>query len=130
VIASRPGEEETIAYHGVNDGDVESVLSEGLLISKTKVARDRTFWHLSFAATPGIAAVFGTVIEVDLTGFDMPEEGFVGGELRLHEDVPPERLRRLDVQPAPTSGHLDPAKNGKPNHPTCLRLRCWEHPSS
>jgi hypothetical protein len=118
-----------IAYHGIDAEDVDAVLAEGLLVAKTGLARERRFWHLSFAETPGIARHHGTVVKVDLAGLDLPAEGFVGGELRLHEDVTPERLELLVPQPeVDRTGFLDPAKDGRTNHPTCLRLRCWEHP--
>lgn len=118
-----------IAYHGVESEDVDAVLVEGLRIAKTGWARERRFWHLSLAETPGIAAAYGVVVVVNLDGLDLPEEGFVDGELRLHEDVAPERLRLLDPQPEiDESGFRDPAKGGRSNHPTCLRLQCWLHP--
>jgi hypothetical protein len=89
------------------------------------------FWHLSIAETPGIAAEYaddgGAVFEVDLGGLDLPEEGFVGGEMRLHEDVPPGRLQRMEPKPrVDRAGHVDPFYMPGENHPTCLRLRCWE----
>ena len=117
------------AYHGVPKEDLDSVLAKGLLVARTHWAREGRFWHLSFAQTPGIAAEYGVVLEVDLVGLDLPEEGFVGGELRMHEDIPPSRLSVLDPQPPPDrSGFGDPGLSARGNHPTCLRLRCWEHP--
>jgi len=118
-----------LAYHGVRADDLASVLTEGLLVARTHWAREGRFWHLSLAETPGIAAGYGVVVEVNLAGLDLPDEGFVGGELRMHEDIAPDRLRLLDPQPpTDTTGFIDFAKVGRVNHPTCLRLRCWEHP--
>jgi hypothetical protein len=117
------------AYHGVAAEDLDSVLAEGLLLSKTDWAREGLYWHLSFAETPGIAAAYGIVVAADLSGLDLPEEGFVGSELRLHENVSPERLSVLDPQPPiDERGFDDPRYYEGGNHPTCRRLRCWEHP--
>ena len=120
-----------IAYHGIHPEDLDSVLARGLLVSKTNWAREERFWHLSFAETPGVARWHGIVLEANLAGLDLPEEGFVGGELRMHENIAPERLRVLEPQPAiDRTGFIDPGKTARGQHPTCLRLRCWERQPS
>jgi hypothetical protein len=121
----------TVGYHGVPGPDVTGVERDGLLIDRTSGAREGCFWHLSIAETPEIAAAFahtdGVVFRVDLEGLDLPEEGFFGGEMRLHQDIPSHRLSRVRPTPTPDrNGHLDPAYLPGGNHPTCLRLRCWE----
>ena len=88
-------------YHGVHDEDLPSVLARGLLIARTHWAREGRFWHLSFAQTPGTAAEYGVDLEVELGGLDLFEEGFVGAELRMYEDIPPHRLTVLEPQPRP-----------------------------
>jgi hypothetical protein len=85
--------------------------------------------HVCIAETPEIAAAFALgpdagVVTVKLDGLHLPEEGFHGGEMRLHEDVPPERLE-LFTEPVVGSleGHADPAATTpEGQHPTCIRL--------
>ena len=84
--------------------------------------------HVCIAETPQVAAMFARgpeagVVTVDLSGFDLPLEGFHGGELRLHEDVPPERLSaHTEPVTASLEGHVDPGNTPAGQHPTCLRL--------
>jgi len=115
----------TVAYHGTQA--VDEILREGLLRS-----RGRSFGcptgHVCLSETPQLAADYGTVIEVDLTDLALPEEGFFNGEMRLHEDISPQRLSPYPhpVRPAnrPFVDPLDPfyaTREGQ--HPTCVRIR-------
>jgi hypothetical protein len=117
----------TVAFHGVEHGTLFDVLRDGLLREHTAWAKEGRFWHLSFSDRASIAAEYGIVVQVDLAGIELSEEGFVNGEMRLHEDIKPSRLAVLDPQPSVDRANFsDPAHYPHGNHPTCLRLRCWE----
>jgi hypothetical protein len=115
-----------IGYHGTKKLSV--VLGEGLRVPPYQAWGCR-IGHVCISSTPEIAAAFalgpdGGIVRVKLDGLDLPKEGFHGGELRLHEDVPPERLE-LYAEPVIGSlaGHADPATTTpEGQHPTCIRL--------
>lgn len=122
-----------IGYHGSKQ--LDRVLREGLVIRHDWRDGGCPFGHICIADRPEIAAAMvdpGTsILRVDLAGLDLPEEGFVGGELRLHHDVEPERLSLVGRKVAPSlAGHVDPY-HGYPlrQHPTCVRLMSlqWAH---
>jgi hypothetical protein len=112
-----------VGYHGTDD--IEEVFRDGLRVSKAE-SLGCPFGHLCIAETPEIAAAFGAhVLVVDLDGLDLPEEGFCGGEMRVHHDIPAERL---SVFPHAVEGsldwHADPFyAYPEQQHPTCVRLR-------
>jgi hypothetical protein len=115
-----------IAYHGTKS--LSTVLRDGLRVPPYEGWGCR-IGHVCIAETPEIAAAFALgpdagIVTVKLDGLDLPEEGFHGGEMRLHEDVPPERLE-LFTEPVIGSleGHADPAATtSEGQHPTCIRL--------
>lgn len=113
-------------FHGSKD--LEQALREGLVIRHNWTNGGCPFGHICIAATPEIAAAFvdpGTpILKVDLAGLELPEEGFAGGELRLHHDVEPARLTVVKFSGTPClGGHLDPFyAYPLRNHPTCVRL--------
>lgn len=109
-------------YHGTND--VEEVLTDGLLVKQAS-SLGCPIGHLCIAETPEIAAMFGShVLVVDLDGFELPVEGFWGGEMRIHHDIPPERLSKYRHRVEPSlAGHVDPGHSPEGQHPTCIRLR-------
>jgi hypothetical protein len=115
-----------IGYHGTKQ--LSSVLREGLRVPAYEGWGCR-IGHVCFSSTPEIAAAFalGTdagIVTVRLDGLDLPEEGFHGGEMRLHQDVPRERLELFTEPVIPSlAGHLDPATSTpEGQHPTCIRL--------
>jgi len=103
-----------IAYHGTRH--LREVLREGLC-PRSAFGGCR---HVCLAAHPALAANFGTVLRVDVTGLPVVWEK---GEGRLHEPVDRARIRPLGVRPEPSwDGWEDPAI--RHNHIACLsRLR-------
>jgi hypothetical protein len=119
-----------IGYHGTKS--FENVKRDGLRISHNWLEGGCPLGHICVAETPEIAAAMaapGTpVIVVDLDGLEIPEEGFAGGEMRIHHDLEPERLSIYGRDVAPSlAGHVDPYY-GYPlrNHPTCVRLMTFQ----
>jgi hypothetical protein len=116
----------TIAYHGTKQ--LSAVLADGLRCSPWP-GYGCPFGHVCLTDLPEIAAALalgpnGGIVAVDLTQLDLPSEGFVGHEMRLHNDVPASALTRY-TEPVTSSmeKHVDPAlvyERGQ--HPTCLRL--------
>ena len=85
--------------------------------------------HICLTDRPAIAAELAArgedpgIVEIDLSGLDLPEERFVGSEMRIHHDIPPERLTVLTDEVVPSmEGHVDPVNYPGGNHPTCIRL--------
>jgi hypothetical protein len=112
-----------LAYHGTSA--VAAILEEGLRPDKTN-SLGCPIKHICLSERPGVAAEYGTVVVVvDLEGFDeIPLEGFHNGEMRVHANIPPERIRVLDPQPEPNRrGWSDPGFTPEEQHPTCIRLR-------
>jgi hypothetical protein len=74
---------------------------------------------LCLAERPALAANFGTVLRVDITGLEVVWEK---GEGRIHAPIGRERLRPLGHRPDPSwDGWEDPAL--RHNHVACLE-RC------
>jgi hypothetical protein len=110
-----------IGYHGTDD--LSPVLNEGLLREKAE-SLGCPARHISIAETPELAACFGDhVLEIDLSGLQGVSE-FVGLEARVHNDIPPERIKHYvrEVQPS-CAGHIDPAYTPEEQHPSCIALR-------
>jgi hypothetical protein len=61
---------------------------------------------------------------IDLDGLSGLSD-FLGGEARVHGDIPPERISLYDGPPVVASldGHIDPGKTPLAQHPACV------HPS-
>ena len=112
-----------VGYHGTDD--LEAVLEDGLLVRKAD-SHGCPIGHLCIAESPEIAAAFGEhVLVIDLTGLELPSEGFCGGEMRIHHDISADRL---SVFPHPVvgslAGHADPFyAYPEHQHPACVRLR-------
>jgi len=109
-----------IGYHGTDD--VGPVLREGLLRVKA-TSLGCPHGHICIAKTPELAACYGDhVIEIELTDLNGVSE-FVGLEGRVHNDIPPERLKLYDrpVQPSDV-GHIDPGLTPEQQHPACIAL--------
>jgi hypothetical protein len=105
-----------IGYHGL--ANVSRALSLGILAADDPSCGCYRPPHICFAERPELAANFGTVLRVDLSGLDVIWES---GEGRLHEaNVPPWRLSLLDYCPVPSwDGWEDPAL--RVNHIACRR---------
>jgi hypothetical protein len=99
-----------IAYHGTRR--LREVLREGL----TPQSAFGGCRHVCLAARPELAANFGTVLRVDVSGLEVVWEK---GEGRIHEAIPRERIRPLGLRPTPSwDGWEDPGL--RHNHIACL----------
>jgi hypothetical protein len=114
------------AYHGTKQ--LRAALREGLVVPPYNGVGCR-IGHVCLTDIPAIAAWVAErgddpgIVEVDLDGLELPEEGFVGHEMRLHHNVEPRRLTVFTTRVRPSrEGHIDPAHMPGGNHPTCLRL--------
>jgi hypothetical protein len=102
-----------IGYHGTKQ--LSLVLTDGIRVPPYEGWGCR-IGHVCLAETPEIAAAFALgpdagIVTVNLDGLDLPEEGFVGSEMRLHEDIGPERLTLFTESVIDSlAGHTDPAK--------------------
>jgi hypothetical protein len=113
------------AYHGTKH--LSAILESGLLVPP--YTRGCAIGHVCLTDRPAIAAALAYggsdpgIVEVDLSGLDLPEEGFVGSEMRIHHDISCERLT-VYLEPVTPSmyGHVDPGHTPEGQHPTCLRL--------
>jgi hypothetical protein len=108
-------------YHGTHE--TEQVLREGLL-RRHAVSLGCPFGHICISETPEFAACFGGyVLEIDLAGLEGVSE-FVGLEARVHNDIPPERIRLYELPVVPNDlGHIDPGLTSAGQHPACIALR-------
>jgi hypothetical protein len=111
-----------VGYHGTHD--LDAVLREGLRPELT-VSLGCPTKHICLSERPEVAAAMGgTVIVVDLSGFEIPKEAFHQGEMRIHAHIPPERIHVMDPQPSPDPiGWDDPGLSKDEQHPTCVRIR-------
>ncbi len=114
-----------IAYHGTKNPD--AVLREGLLCSKTPAwgnPPECVCEHVCLFDNPAAAAELGTVIAVDLEGLELPPEGFFNTEMRIHHDIPPDRLSLYPDDVEPDWGDWkDPFyATEEQQHPTCVRV--------
>ncbi|HVA32436.1 MAG TPA: hypothetical protein VMU58_14325 [Gaiellaceae bacterium] len=114
------------AYHGTKH--LSAVLRDGLRVPPYPGWGCR-IGHVCLTDRPEIAAELSLrgedpgVVEVDLTELELPPEGFVGCEMRIHHDIEPERLAIYTAPVVPSiEGHVDPITYPGENHPTCLRL--------
>jgi hypothetical protein len=115
-----------IGYHGTKN--LSAVLAEGLRI-QTWRGWGCPFGHICLTDLPEIAAEMAWtpesgIVVVDLLGIPLPAEGFVGHEMRLHQDVPASALSVYGERVVPSlAQHVGPAKAyERQQHPTCLRL--------
>jgi hypothetical protein len=114
------------AYHGTKH--LSEILRVGIQIPAYR-GWGCVLGHICLTDRPAIAAWIAErgddpgVVEVDLAGIELPPEGFVGCEMRIHHAIEPERLTVYmePVTPSP-DGHVDPIGYPGGNHPTCIRL--------
>lgn len=101
-------------YHGTKD--IDAVLREGLRVDACRPGPCR---HICVSDWPEVAAAFGDVVVVELDGL---VDEIIGGEARIHVDVPAERISRFTDPVVPSlAKHLDPywAYPAVRNHPHC-----------
>lgn len=99
-----------IAYHGTRA--VPDILQNGLQ-PRSRIGGCK---HVCLAARAALAANFGTVLRVDITGLELQ---FEHGEARSHDPISRDRIRPLGYNPDPSfNGWRDPAWRG--NHGACL----------
>ena len=103
-----------IGYKGVQD-NLKIILRDGL----EPCHRHGVCAHVCLSDKPEIAANFGVVLEVDLTGIQT--DGFSGGETRVHGVIPPEKIKVFKGEVKKSwDGFLDPASFKFGNRLSCL----------